>query len=153
MTNRTRYALAACLLAGCVVVYAIEALRSPTPAPTPNGGLSMRGLFIGPEASADAARLAALCDELAECIELDGVREGGPRLKSGVAFDDLRVAAREARLRGESIGARQPHVKKAIHDYLDAAVGQSGGPVSPEQRSKWVAAYRELSRACADATR
>ena len=153
MSARTRYALAACLLAGCLVAWLLRGRPTPTPAPQPDGGLSMRGMFIGPEAAADAATLAALCDELAECIQADGDREGGPRLKSGVAFDDLRVAAREARLRGESIGARQPHVKKAIHDYLDQAVGTSGGPVSPEQRSRWVAAYRELARACADAAR
>lgn len=153
MTDRARYTLAACLVAGCFLAWALEGRPAPTPAPQPDGGLSMRGLFIGPEAAADAARLAALCDELAECIQADGAREGGPRLKSGVAFDDLRVAAREARLRGDSIGARQPHAKQAIHDYLDKAVGTSGGPVGPEERSKWVAAYRELSRSCADAAR
>jgi hypothetical protein len=153
MSDRTRYTLAAALVLGCLFSWLTSGPATPTPAPQPDGGLSLRGMFIGPEAAADAARLAALCDELAECIQADGIREGGPRLKSGVAFDDLRVAAREARLRGVSIGARQPHARKAIHDYLDQAVGTSGGPVSPEQRSKWVAAYRELSRACADAAR
>lgn len=154
MKLSTRYILAAALIAGALVAWLLEPRGgSPTPAPQPDGGLSMRGLFIGPEAAADAARLAALCDELAECIQVDGMREGGPRLKSGVAFDDLRVAAREARMRGESIGARQPNVKQAIHDFLDKAVGSSGGPVTAEQRAQWVAAYRELGRACADAAR
>lgn len=123
----------------------------PTPAPEPHG-LSMRGKFIGPSASADAATLAALCDEIADVLEQDGMKPE-PRLKSGIAFDELRIAAREGRCRGESIGQRQPHVRDAIHKYLDEAVGSSGGPVGPQQRSAWVSAYRELGRACADAAR
>jgi hypothetical protein len=124
----------------------------PTPAPSPDGGLVLRGQFIGPTAAEDAATLAGLCDELASIIEWDGMLEQ-PRLKSGVAFDDVRVAAREARCRGESIGARQPRVRQAIEDYLTATVGTSGGPITPAGRSKWVVAYRELGRACADAAR
>lgn len=123
----------------------------PTPAPVP-GSLSMKGRFIGPTASADASTIAALLDELADCIEADGMLEQ-PRLKSGVALDDLRVAARESRCRGESIGQRQPHVREIIHKYLDGAVGSSGGPIGPEQRQAWVAAFRELGRAAADAAR
>ena len=153
MSDRVRYTLAAALVLGCLVAWLVDSPAGPTPAPQPDGGLSFRGLFIGPTAAADAASLAALCDEIAGTIEYDGSRDGGPRLKSGVAFDDLRVAARESRMRGESLGARQPHVRDAIHQYLDKAVGSSGGPVTPEQRSAWVAAYRELGRACADAAR
>ena len=153
MSDRVRYTLAAALVLGCLVAWLVDSPAGPTPAPQPDGGLSFRGLFIGPTAASDAASLAALCDEIAGTIEYDGSREGGPRLKSGVAFDDLRIAARESRMRGESLGARQPHVRDAIHQYLDKAVGSSGGPVSPEQRSAWVAAYRELGRACADAAR
>lgn len=153
MSDRARYTLAAALVLGCIVAWLADAPSEPTPAPQPDGGLSFRGKFIGPTAAADAASLAALCEELAGTIEYDGSREGGPRLKSGVAFDDLRVAARESRMRGQSLGARQPHVRDAIHQYLDKQVGTSGGPVSPEQRSAWVAAYRELGRACADAAR
>lgn len=123
----------------------------PTPAPEPDG-LNLRGKFIGTTAAADAATLAALCDELAAVIEWDGMQES-PRLRSGVAFDELRVAAREARCRGESIGHRQPKVRDAIHGYLDQAVGNAGGPVAPEQRARWIAAYRELGRACGDAAR
>lgn len=124
---------------------------SPTPAPEP-AGLNLRGKFVGHTAAGDAALLAGLCDELANIIEWDGMKEE-PRLKSGVAFDELRVAAREGRCRGESIGQRQPRARAAIEEFLSAAVGTSGGPIGPEGRSKWVAAYRELGRACADAAR
>lgn len=124
---------------------------TPTPAPDPHG-LNLRGKFIGDTAAGDAALLAGLCDELANIIEWDGTQEE-PRLKSGVAFDELRVAAREGRCRGESVGQRQPHARAAIEEFLNAAVGTSGGPIGPEGRNKWVAAYRELGRACADAAR
>ena len=71
----------------------------------------------------------------------------------GVAFDELRTRARVLRCRGESIGERQPRVREAIQAFLDTAVGTSGGPVSPEQRSAWAAAYREIGRAAGEATR
>lgn len=123
----------------------------PAPAPEP-AGFSLRGLFVGPTAADDAATLAALCDEIAAVIEWDGEQDR-PRLKTGVAFDDLRVAAREGRMRGVSIGDRQPHVRKAIHDFLDEQIGIGGGPVDKAQRAKWVSTYRAVARACQDATK
>ena len=95
--------------------------------------------------------MSALCGELADCIEYDGSHD--QRLKTGVAFDELRIAARELRCKGESIGARQPQVRDAVHKFLDDAVGSSGGPVTPESRAAWVSALRDLSRAAADVTR
>lgn len=124
---------------------------APTPAPVPPDAFSLRGKFIGPTAAEDASTMAALCGELAECIDYDGKHD--QRLKTGVAFDELRIAAREMRCRGESIGARQPQVRDAVHKFLDDAVGSSGGPVTPESRAAWVAALRDLSRAAADVTR
>lgn len=125
----------------------------PTPAPPAPGEFSLRGKFIGPTAASDAMMFSSLCDEIANCLEVDGMREQGPRLTTGVAFDELRIAAREGRMRGESLGARQPHARDAIHAYLDQAVGTAGGPVSPEQRARWISAYREIARAAADVTR
>ncbi len=124
---------------------------SPTPEPVPPDAFTLRGKFIGERASSDAATLSALCSELADCIEYDGTHD--QRLKTGVAFDELRIAAREARCTGDSIGARQPHVREAVHRFLDDAVGSSGGPVTPESRADWVAALRDLSRAAADVTK
>jgi hypothetical protein len=124
---------------------------TPDPAPAPPDAFSLRGKFIGPTAAEDAATMSALCGELADCIEYDGSHD--QRLKTGVAFDDLRIAARELRCKGESIGARQPQVRDAVHKFLDDAVGSSGGPVTPESRAAWVSALRDLSRAAADVTR
>ena len=128
-----------------------QAPTPPTPAPVPPDAFTLRGKFIGPTAAEDASTMAALCGELAECIDYDGKHD--QRLKTGVAFDELRIAAREMRCRGESIGARQPQVRDAVHKFLDDAVGSSGGPVTPESRAAWVSALRDLSRAAADVTR
>ena len=149
-----KHIAAVALLVAAVVSFASRpaALPPSPPLPAPDT-FSLRGKFVGPTAADDAAMLSALLAELADCIEQDGGRKDGPRLKTGVAFDDLRVAAREARMRGESLGARQPQVKEAIHTFLDNAVGTSGGPVTPESRAAWVQAYRDLSDAAAEAVK
>jgi len=144
-------AIALLVAAGIAVIPGRSSTPTPEPAPVPPDAFSLRGKFIGPSAAEDAATMSALCGELADCIEYDGSHD--QRLKSGVAFDDLRIAAREMRCKGESIGARQPQVRDAVHKFLDDAVGSSGGPVTPESRSSWVSAFRDLSRAAADVTK
>jgi len=152
--NRRHWA-AAILAVAAAGAYVLRPPTPPEPSPAPpapDSGIVLQGAFIGPTAAADAQLLEAFCDEIASCLEQDGMRDQ-PRLTSGAAFDDLRVSAREGRMRGESLGARQPHVRDAIHEYLDRAVGVSGGPVSPEQRARWITAYRTIARAAASVTR
>ena len=147
-----QYVAAVALLVAAVIAFAPQRQApTPTPAPAPPDAFSLRGKFIGPTAAEDASTMAALCGELAECIDYDGKHD--QRLKTGVAFDELRIAAREMRCKGESIGARQPAVRDAVHQFLDDAVGSSGGPVTPESRAAWVSALRDLSRAAADVTK
>lgn len=147
----SRHVAAAVVTVAALISMLPQSQTEPTPAPPHPSSFTLRGKFVGPSAAADAATVAALCDELAACIEWDGMHD--QRLKTGVAFDDLRIAAREARCKGDSIGARQPHVRDAIHKFLDDAVGSSGGPVTPESRAAWVVALRDLARAAADVTR
>jgi hypothetical protein len=116
------------------------------------GPLVLTGSFLGPTASEDASLIGALCHELADEIEFDGTQPE-PYLKSGVAVDELRKAARVLRCRGLSIGDRQPKARDAIAAYLDTKVGTDGGPLSAEQRSAWVAAYRDIGRAASDASK
>lgn len=150
--SRWRFAAAAVLIL-VALYWSLPAAPAPVPTPVPTPDrFNLRGKFIGPSATDDAALLAALCGELADVIEWDGMKPE-PRLKSGLAFDELRIAAREGRCRGESIGQRQPHARDAIQKFLESQVGVSGGPVGPQERSKWIAAYRELARACSDASR
>ena len=151
-----RYFLAAAMSAGCLVAFGLEHLQNdfqPQPGPPePPAAFTLKGKFIGPTASADAATFGALCEELAAVLEYDA-SQPEPRIKTGAAIEDLRVAAREARLRGVSLGARQPHARDAVKQYLDEVAGTSGGPLSPEQMSAWVSAFRDVGRAANDAAR
>lgn len=148
-----RHVAAAALIIAAVISFAPRRQApTPGPEPVPPDVFTLRGKFVGSKAAEDAQMLSALLAELADCIERDGTLAES-RLKTGVAFDDLRIAAREARMRGESLGARQPAVRDAIHKFLDQAVGTSGGPVTPESRRAWVSAFRDLSEAAAEATR
>jgi hypothetical protein len=147
-----KHVAAIALVAAAVIAFAPHRQApAPTPAPVPPDAFTLRGKFIGERAASDAIIMSELCASLAECIEYDGQHD--QRLKTGVAFDDLRIAAREMRCKGESIGARQPQVRDAVHKFLDDAVGSSGGPVTPESRAAWVSALRDLSRAAADVTK
>lgn len=145
-----RQIAAVALLAAALAAHMSSGPAEPTPAP--GGPLELRGLFKGPTASADAATIGALCSELADEIEADGM-SATPYLRTAVAFDELRTRARELRCRGVSIGQRQPAARDAIRAYLDAAVGTAGGPVTPEGRSRWVTSLRDIGRAATDAAR
>lgn len=146
--------LLAILAAGGMVAFAIResGKQDPTPGPVPAVGLDLRGRFVGPEAAADAATMAALLGELADVIAWDG-QQTEPRLKTGAAIDDLRRTAREMRCRGVSIGARQPAVRDAVKAYIDQQVGTGGGPVDSAKRLAWVAAFRAVGQAAGEATR
>ena len=147
-----KHVAAIALLIAAVIAFAPHRQApAPSPAPVPPDAFTLRGKFIGERAASDAIIMSELCASLADCIEYDGKHD--QRLKTGVAFDDLRVAAREMRCKGESIGARQPQVRDAVHKFLDDSVGSSGGPVTPESRAAWVSALRDLARAAADVTR
>lgn len=145
-----RKLLALLLLVGMAMAYLRE--ERAVPSPSPPDSFSLKGKFVGPSAAEDAATLSALCAELAEVIEYDG-KQDEPRLRTGIDLDDLRITARNFRTRGVSIGERQPRVREAIHSFLDSAVGTNGGPVTPEQRAKWVTAFRDISRVCANAAK
>ena len=149
----TKSAAAVVLLVAAAAMYVPHTDAQPQPpAPTPPEGFSLKGKFIGPTASQDAATLGALCDELANCLDYDS-SQPEPRIKTGAAIEDLRLAAREARLRGVSLGARQPHARDAVKLYLDQAAGTSGGPLTAAQRVAWVSAFRDVGRAATDASR
>lgn len=149
-----RHMAGAALLAAAAIAWKSSGSSEPTPAPdpAPDAAIVLRGTFVGPDASTDAATISAMFDELAAEVEWDAMQTE-PVIRTGVAFDDLRVRAFDLRLRGESLGERYPRARAAIKDYLDRTAGTSGGPLTTAQRSAWVAAYREIARAAADAAR
>jgi hypothetical protein len=148
-----RHVVAAALVAAALTAYATaQPQAGPTPAPPAPESFSLQGRFVGPDAAADAATTAALCEELASEIEWDGM-QAEQLLKTGVSFDELRRRARLLLCRGVSLGEKHPLAREAIKSYLDQHAGTSGGPVSPAQRSAWVAAFRDIARAAADASR
>ena len=130
-----------------IIGAAVLLSREDQPSPTPPAPLALTVTFAGATARQDAALLGAYFAELADEIAYDGRREE-PLLRAGVHYDALRTRAREARLRGQSIGDRQPTARQQIGDFLTATLGTSGGPVDAAGREKWVAAFRELARAC-----
>jgi hypothetical protein len=125
----------------------------PTPAPGPTVPLDLHGKFTGPTAAEDAAILGGICGELAEIIEHDGSEKGGRRFKTAVQIDEWRRAMREFRCRGDSVGARQPAARDAIGDFMTNTVGDSPAALTPEMRSAWVGALRDVARACNDTVR
>lgn len=142
---------AAMALVAAAVAYGMSPSAEAPPTPAPDAGpLSLSGLFAGSTASEDAILVGAMCQEIADEIEFASGKPEG-YLATGVAVDELRRRVREFRCRGISIGDRQPAARDAIAKYLEAAVGTDGGPLSAEQRSAWVAAYRDVGRAATDA--
>jgi len=122
---------------------------APAPEPPPAAGINLRGTFTGAEAASDAAITSALLGALADAIEYDGAHDR--RLSTGTQLAELRAVSREYRTSGVSLGARQPLARDAIKAFLDREVGTDGGPIDDAGRARWVAAFREVSRAAAAA--
>jgi hypothetical protein len=143
----SRHLAAAALVAAAAWSYVASSPATPAPSPAPDpAALTLRGKFVGPDAARDAALVAALCTELANEIEWDA-SQPEPLIRTGVAFDELRVRSRVLLCRGESLGAKHPLARQAIEDYLNTVAGTAGGPLTPEQKAKWISAYREVARA------
>lgn len=141
--------LAIGLLALACVVWYTENAVPPAPEPQPEPvpvALDLRGKFVGETAFQDAAAVCAICDEIARELEWDGT-QAEPFFKTGVAFDELRIRTRKMLMKGESLGDRHPLARQEIEQYLNDNAGTSGGPLTPEARARWVAAYRDVARA------
>lgn len=142
----SRHLAAAALIAAAAWSYVSSSPATPAPAPAPDAAFTLRGKFVGPDAARDAALVAALCTELANEIEWDATQPE-PLIRTGVAFDELRVRSRLLLCRGESLGSKHPVARQAIEDHLNTFAGTAGGPLTPEAKAKWVSAYREVARA------
>lgn len=151
-TDRTKLVILAALVAGAVLAAVVEFAPRRAPPPPVDGGLSLRGKFIGPEAATDAAAMAGICRGIAEALSADGTRPT-PRIVTGVHLEDLRVAAAEGRFWPRSLSREQPHATAAAGRYLDEVAGTSGGPLDATTRMKWVQAFAALADAAEEAVR
>jgi hypothetical protein len=148
--------LVAILAAGAMVSWAIASRPAPAPppdnppAPAPAGWptIDLRGAFVGEHAAEDALTTQYLLKWLSRWIAYDSTLPQ-PRLKTAAAFDELRRVARDGRMEGGTLGQRQPLAKERIKAFLDAAVGDSGGPVDRAGAAKFVRAFDDVSKAAA----
>lgn len=150
--TRERLIIAAALLAGAALAAAVEIWPRPQVPPPADGGLSLRGKFIGQTAAEDAAAFAGVCGAVADALELDG-KASTPRVVTGIQLEDLRMAISEFRFSPIPLRERQPHVRAAVGQYLDKVAGVSGGPIDEAGRARWVTAFREVARAAEEAVR
>jgi hypothetical protein len=116
------------------------------PSPAPVLDLDLRGVWHGETAAEDAAITETILSDLAWFIE-DDARLAEPRLKSGQQLAELRMRARQGATHGVSLAERQPRAIDAIAAYLDREIGDKGGPLTPEDRAKWIRAFRAVSAA------
>jgi hypothetical protein len=124
-----------------------QAVPAPGPAPV---GVDLQAAFATNDDRAEAAEhartFATICRSLADCLEYDAGRSE-PLLKTGVQVDDVRRGLRQTRMRGWSFLAKYPALASATESYLVSQVGTSGGPLSAEDRAKWISAFRTLAAA------
>jgi hypothetical protein len=151
--SREKIIIASALLAGALLAAYVEyGPRNSTPAPAPDGGLSLRGKWIGPSAAEDAAAFAGLCHGIADALEVDGGRQQ-PLITTGVQIEVVKVAAAEGKFLPRRLTRDQPHATAAAGKYLDEVAGTSGGPLDAAARGRWVEAYRALATAAEESVR
>jgi hypothetical protein len=151
-------ALASALVAGAMISWAIASRPAPLPspdkppAPAPAGWptIDLRGAFVGEHAAEDALTTHYLLKWLSRWIAYDSTLPQ-PRLKTAAAFDELRRVARDGRMEGGTLGQRQPLAKERIKAFLDAAVGDAGGPVDAAGKPNFIRAFEDVSKAAAEA--
>ena len=123
----------------------------PGPEPIPDTILDLYSPFAqGPnrvKAASDAATFGRLCGKIAEGVEFDG-QLPDPRLTKGVSLDILRRDYVFSLFRGRQLRLDYPLLPTVVGAYLDKTIGKSfGGPLTADNRAKFIAAYKELERA------
>ncbi len=120
----------------------------PSPSPPPGGPSLVEAFRTNDdrrEAVQHARVFATICGSLADYLEYDGSRPQ-PLIKTGVQIDEFRRGLRQTRTKGWSFLTTYPELGPAVEQFLTREVGTSGGPLTPEQRQKWIAAMRQLEQ-------
>jgi hypothetical protein len=100
------------------------------------------------DAAKDAKAFSELCYSIATDLEVDSKLKT-PFYKFAVQYDDLRRRARTYMYNGHALSEKYPKLVTAVQDHMLAKVGDAGGPVSEEQRAKWIVAFKELGAGAA----
>lgn len=132
------YSQIAPLLSGGVIV----------PQPTDPGHLKLLWVFekndSAAQAAKDAREFGCLSESTAAVIEVDG-KQQQPQLRSGTQMHNHRNMTRYYQTGGATYTSRYPDLPAVLTEYLTTELGTDGGPVSAEQRAKWVKAHRNLA--------
>jgi len=141
------------LVAAVLAVVELEHRDAPAkPDHKPAAGLTLKGLWRGPEASADAAKFAGLCRGMVEAMRVDD-RRTAPKITTGVSLEELRITAAEGRFLPRRLTEEQPHAMAAVKAYLDAVVGTSGGKLDAPRKAAWLSAFMALADAAEESIR
>lgn len=120
---------------------------APSPIPAPVGGPDiLRVLAKNPDkaqAQKHAEYLQRIGERCAKCIEADG-RVSAPRIKTGGNAASYRRDLRLWLMDGESFTPQYPDLAPLLGGYLDQAVGKTDGPLSADDRQRWVAAMKVI---------
>lgn len=108
---------------------------------------SMDEVFVGPGSAADAKKVAAWLDALADDIEVDGELDN-PQLKTNLDVEELRVRASQFITYKLAKSYKDTPFAEIAEAFLTSKVGQETGELTPTQRKAWAQAYRELADSC-----
>jgi hypothetical protein len=146
MQNQTRNPLPLIIIGGLVLFLLYGGGASVVPTPRPDGPdlvPAFRTNNDRTQARQHAHIFATICGKLAECLEYDGSRTD-PLIKTGVQIDELRRSFRQVRTGGWSFLHQYPELGTSVDQFLTTEIGTSGGPLTPEQRRKWIDSMRRL---------
>lgn len=144
--NRFAPLIAIAALAVAVLMHCSPAAGPPaTSAGTAVLAAFERGTDRG-AARTHAAELAEISAAAADVLEFD-FQSQKSRIRTGQHVHDLRLAIRDYRLAGWSFLKEYPALQDVLDQHFAGHVGRGAGTLTNEQRTKWVAAFRELSEA------
>jgi hypothetical protein len=136
------------LLVGVLILGAMGFMQTDTSLKPKPKGPDMRRVFNGTfRARLDARRFGTLCRSLHDGLAMDWKQEK-PHITTGAQVDNLRIIARRQQTGGKSYLELYPDLKAVLEAHFEEHVGKSGGPLTPETKTRWLSAFSELAEAC-----
>jgi hypothetical protein len=136
-------------IAACAIAAVVHFSPAAGPPATPTGTAVLAAFERGADRGAartHAAELAEISAAAADVLEFDWQAERS-RIRTGQHVHDLRLAIRDYRLAGWSFLKAYPALQDVLDTHFSGHVGRASGPLTNEQRTKWISAFRELAEA------